>query len=74
TDSDRVAAALNDLGIDSPFGPIRFRAGDHQSTMGIFVGRTAVRDGRGTMVDWHYADGAAYLPDEAAAAARRPRD
>jgi branched-chain amino acid transport system substrate-binding protein len=30
--------------------------------MGAFVGRTAVREGRGVMVDWFYADGAGYLP------------
>ena len=30
--------------------------------MGAFVGRTALKDGKGIMVDWHYADGASYLP------------
>jgi branched-chain amino acid transport system substrate-binding protein len=30
--------------------------------MGAFVGRTAVKDGKGVMVDWRYADGALYLP------------
>ena len=29
----------------------RYRAIDHQSTMGAYVGRTAVKDGKGVMVD-----------------------
>ena len=32
--------------------------------MGAFVGRTAVKDGKGVMVDWHYADGKDYLPSD----------
>ena len=39
-----------------------YRAVDHQSTMGAYVGRTAVRDGKGVMVDYRYIDGAAVLP------------
>ena len=31
---------------------------DHQSTLGTYVGKTALKDGKGTMVDWHYVDGA----------------
>lgn len=62
TDPEKLVEALSGLTVDSPFGPVTFRALDHQSTMGAYVGKTAVRDGRGTMVDWHYADGAKYLP------------
>jgi branched-chain amino acid transport system substrate-binding protein len=51
-----------------------FRRVDHQSTMGAFVGKLGVRDGRGTMVDWRYADGANFLPTEAEAARRRPAE
>lgn len=54
------------------FGAITFRAGDHQSTLGAFVGKTSQKEGRGVMVDWRYADGAAYLPLEADAAKKRP--
>ena len=42
-----------------------FRPIDHQSTMGAYVGRTAVKDGKGVMVDWKYADGKDYLPTDA---------
>ena len=30
--------------------------------MGAYVGVPAVKDGKGVMVDWRYADGSAYLP------------
>jgi branched-chain amino acid transport system substrate-binding protein len=55
-------------------GPVRFRASDHQGTMGAWVGRTALRDGRGVMVDWFYADGADYLPSDEEVAKLRPAD
>jgi len=41
------------------------RAIDHQSTMGAYVGQLAKKDGRGVMVNWHYADGARYQPADA---------
>ena len=46
---------------------------DHQSTLGAYVGRTALRNGRGTMVDWRYADGAAYLPTDEVVRTLRPQ-
>src|SRR5690349_12980712 len=64
TDTEKLLAAMRNLEVDTPFGRITFRAIDHQSTMGAFVGRTAVKDGKGIMVDWHYADGKNYLPDD----------
>jgi branched-chain amino acid transport system substrate-binding protein len=64
TDSEKLAAALNNLTVETPFGPVTFRGIDHQSTMGAFVGRTAVKDGRGVMVDWRYANGKDYLPSD----------
>ncbi len=74
TDSERLVEAMKGLAVDTPFGAIRFRPLDHQSTMGAYVGRTALRDGKGVMVDWRYADGANHLPsDEAVKAMRPPR-
>ena len=74
TDSERLVDAMKGLPVATPFGAIRFRALDHQSTMGAYVGRTALRDGKGVMVDWRYADGANHLPsDEAVKAMRPPR-
>jgi branched-chain amino acid transport system substrate-binding protein len=62
TDTEKMVSAAEGIGVDTPFGRIIFRAADHQSTMGAYVGRTALKDGKGVMVDWHYADGADYLP------------
>jgi branched-chain amino acid transport system substrate-binding protein len=51
---------------------VTFRALDHQSTMGAFVGKTALRGGKGVMVDWRYADGSKYLPSDAVVRTLRP--
>ena len=72
TDPDAIADAFSGLKVDAPSGSFAFRAADHQSTMGAWVGRTAVKDGKPVMVDWHYADGADYLPAPEAAKALRP--
>jgi branched-chain amino acid transport system substrate-binding protein len=73
TDNEKLIEALRGLTFTSPFGPVEFRAIDHQSTLGAFVGRTAVRNGRGVMVDWRYADGAKYLPSDAVVRTLRPQ-
>ncbi len=56
---------------DTPIGKAMFRPQDHQSTLGAFVGRTTRVDGRGTMKDFRYADGASVQPDDADVARRR---
>lgn len=71
TETDAMLAAMAGLEFESPMGQIKFRAIDHQSTMGAYVGRLAVEDGRGVMVDWRYADGADYLPPDEVVRARR---
>lgn len=65
TQTETMVDTLEGLTFDSPFGPITFRKIDHQSTMGAFVGRTALRDGSGIMVNWKYANGKDYLPSDA---------
>jgi len=64
TDPEKIVAALSGLTFPTPFGSVMFRPLDHQSTMGAYVGRTAVKDGKGVMVDWRYADGKDYLPSD----------
>lgn len=71
TDTEKMIAAMENLPVDTPFGRIVFRAIDHQSTMGAYVGKTAVKDGKGVMVDFHYDDGANYLPSDAEVAKLR---
>jgi len=56
----------------TPFGPAIWRAIDHQSTLGTFVGRIALKNGRGTMVDWHYVDGAKVMPSDEEVRRMRP--
>ncbi len=65
TDADKLVAAFSGLQVVSPFGPITYRAIDHQSTMGAFVGRTKNDGGKGVMVDYRYLDGAKFLPSDA---------
>ena len=62
TDPEKLIAALKGLEMDTPIGPIVYRAVDHQSTMGAYVGQLAKKKGVGTMVNWRFADGANYLP------------
>ncbi len=72
TDSEKLVDAAEGIKVDTPFGPITFRAIDHQSTLGAFVGKTALKDGKGVMVDVTYHDGANYMPSEADVKAQRP--
>lgn len=72
TETEAIREAFADLTLDTPMGPITYRAIDHQSTMGAYVGRTALQDGRGVMVDWVYRDGADYLPSDDEVRAMRP--
>jgi len=74
TDTEKLVAALSGLTFDTPFGPVTFRSLDHQSTMGAYVGRTAVKDGKGVMVEWRYADGNDYLPADDAVKKLRPAE
>jgi len=74
TDTDKLVGAMQDLRVDTPFGAVTYRALDHQSTMGAYVGRTDMRDVKGVMVDWRYADGKDYLPPDDVVRRLRPAD
>ncbi len=71
TDTEKLIAALKGLEMDTPIGPIVYRALDHQSTMGAYVGQLAKKDGQGVMVKWRFADGAHFLPSFAEVRAMR---
>ncbi|WP_325340891.1 ABC transporter substrate-binding protein [Xylophilus sp.] len=64
-DTEKLIAAFRGLRVDTPFGPIVYRAQDHQSTMGAYVGRTKNDGGKGVMVDFKYQDGAKFQPADA---------
>lgn len=72
-ETEPMVEAMSGLQFASVFGPVEFRAIDHQSTMGAFVGRTVLKDGRGSMADWRYADGRDYLPPDDVVRSLRPQ-
>ena len=74
TDSAKLVEAFKGLQVDTPFGKITYRAEDHQSTMGAFVGKTKNDNGRGVMVDYTYLDGAKFQPPAADVAKSRAKD
>jgi branched-chain amino acid transport system substrate-binding protein len=67
-DDDLVTAKLikaaEGIEVDTPFGAITYRAVDHQSTFGGYVGKTTVQNGKGTMIDFKYDYGKDYLPSD----------
>src|SRR5688572_1698839 len=63
-ETEKLVEALKGMEMQTPFGRIVWRAIDHQSTMGAYVGQLARKDGKGVMVNWRYADGAKYQPSD----------
>jgi branched-chain amino acid transport system substrate-binding protein len=72
TETAKIQAAMAGLEVGTPFGKIVYRAIDNQSTMGAYVGRTSVKDGKGVMVDWRYEPGDKHQPSDAEVKGRRP--
>ncbi len=64
-ETEKLIEALKGLEMQTPFGQVVWRAIDHQSTMGAYVGQLSKKDGRGVMVNWRYADGAKFQPPDA---------
>ena len=73
TDTEKMVDAMEGLTFDSIVGPVSFRKIDHQATMGAYVGYTALKDGKGVMVDWKYLDGKDYLPSDKEVRKLRPQ-
>ena len=63
-DQEKLIAAMANLPVGTPFGTATFRALDHQSTMGAYVGRIGLKDGKGIMTDWRFVDGKDALPSD----------
>ena len=72
TDTEKMITAFRGLSFDTPFGKSTFRAIDHQSTMGAYIGRTTLRGGKGEMKDYRYLDGTKYLPSDDVVKKLRP--
>jgi len=73
-DTEALIEAFRGLPVDTPYGPIQYRALDHQSTMGVYVGRTALENGKGVMRDFTYLDGAGLQPPDEEVRRMRPAD
>jgi branched-chain amino acid transport system substrate-binding protein len=74
TDTEKLIAAFAGLSVDTPAGPVVYRAIDHQGTMGAWVGETTVEKGRGTMKNFRYVDGASVQPPDAEVRKMRPSE
>ena len=72
TDTEKLITAFRGLSFDSPYGKLSFRAVDHQSTMGAFLGRTKNEGGKGVLVDYRYIDGASVQPSDDVVKKLRP--
>jgi branched-chain amino acid transport system substrate-binding protein len=72
TGPEQLVNTLSGMAFGSPMGEITFRPSDHQSTMGAWVGRTALHEGKTVMVDWTYVDGSDVLPPAEIVSAWRP--
>lgn len=73
-DTEQLISGLRGAEFSTPFGTVRFRENDHQSTLGAFVGRTYQHDGQGRMRDFAYVDGANAQPPDSVVAGLRPSD
>jgi branched-chain amino acid transport system substrate-binding protein len=73
-DTEKLIAAFRGLTFDTPFGKSTFRAIDHQSTMGSYVGWTTVNGGKGEMKNYKYYDGTKFLPPDAEVKKLRPAE
>ncbi|WP_088280486.1 ABC transporter substrate-binding protein [Ideonella sp. A 288] len=72
TDTEKLITAFRGLELMTPFGKAVYRAQDHQSTMGAYVGKTLNDKGKGTMVDYRYLDGAKFQPTDEEVKKLRP--
>lgn len=64
TDTEKVIDALEGLTINTPVGPVTFRADDHQSTLGAWIGISKYDAARSlaTVTDWDYIAGEKHPP------------
>ena len=73
TDTEKLVTAFRGLEVrGGPFGTFTYRAIDHQATAGAYVGKIALKDGKGTMSDFKYIDGAKVMPSDEEVKKLRP--
>jgi branched-chain amino acid transport system substrate-binding protein len=74
TDAEALSKAFEGLEFTAPSGKVTFRAIDHQSTLGLYVGKIGLKDGHGVMTSYEYLDGTAFQPSDDEVRKRRPAD
>jgi len=72
TDPEKVVDAMANLEVDMPWGKIKYRTQDNQSTMGSFLGQTAQSKIGPVMVNGVYKQGEKYEPTDAMVKQWRP--
>ena len=72
TGADAMSEGFKGAQFETPFGRAMFRALDHQSTLGAYVGKLGLKDNKGTMTNWTYVDGAKALPSDETVKSMRP--
>ncbi len=72
TDTEKLVQGLKGAKFDSPVGPLTMRAGDHQLTLGSWVGQLAFKDNKPAFVNWTFVDGKDALISEEEGRKRRP--
>ncbi|MCG7363458.1 ABC transporter substrate-binding protein [Roseomonas sp. ACRSG] len=64
TSMERMVEGFRGASFESPVGPVTYREIDQQGTLGVFVGKTALKNDAGVMADWRYIDGRDLLPGD----------
>ena len=64
TDTDALITALKGLRFDSLYGALILRSQDNVPTNGIWVGETALKDGKPVLINVEYKDGKPYFPPD----------
>ena len=64
TSMERMVEGFRGASFESPVGPVTYREIDQQGTLGVFVGKTALKNNAGLMADWRYIDGRDLLPND----------
>jgi branched-chain amino acid transport system substrate-binding protein len=74
TSTEALIGAFKGLEFMSPSGKVTFRPLDHQSTLGLYVGRTALQGDKGVMTSHEYLDGGAFQLSDDEVRRKRPAD
>ena len=72
TEQERMVEGFRGVRFDTPAGTCEYRAIDQQGTLGVFVGKTALKDNAGVLADWRYIDGRDLLPNDDVVRSLRP--